>query len=167
MKGYKRVKIVGIKSSLEDKRDTKNLIIKIISYIILFVLFISLITYFLFFRKEKNDITELNKKLSLLNTTTKINETVEKTDKIIDLNEEIKKYEKTIRKIGIKEIREFRQLNNEGILYDRDKYNRSEHPDISVVMTTHNQAHCVHKAIRSIQNQSLKNLEIIIIRGLW
>ena len=26
----------------------------------------------------------------------------------------------------------------------------------------HNQAHCIHKALRSIQNQSLKNIEIII-----
>ena len=25
-----------------------------------------------------------------------------------------------------------------------------------------NQAHCIHKALRSIQNQSLKNIEIII-----
>ena len=163
MKGYKRAKIVEIKPSYENKTETKCLIIKIISYIILFALFVSFIIYILFFRTEKNDITELNKNHSLLNTTIMINEIVEKTDKIIDLNEEIKKYEKTIRKIGIQEIREFRKLNNAGILYDRDKYKRSEHPDISVVMTTHNQAHCVHKAIRSIQNQSLKNLEIIIV----
>ena len=27
----------------------------------------------------------------------------------------------------------------------------------------YNQAHCIHKEIRSIQNQSLKNIEIIII----
>jgi glycosyltransferase involved in cell wall biosynthesis len=137
-----------------------------ISYIVLFVLFAlfgSLIIYFLFFRTEKNYISELNQNHTLLNTTIMINETIEKTEEIIDLNKEITKYEKTLRKIGIEEIREFRKLNNEGILYDRDKYKRSEHPDISVVMTTHNQAHCVHKAIRSIQNQSLKNLEIIIV----
>ena len=163
MKGYKRAKIVEIKPSYENKTETKCLIIKIISYIILFALFGSLIIYFLFFRTEKNYISELNQNHTLLNTTIMINEIVEKTDKIIDLNEEKKKYEKTIRKIGIQEIREFRKLNNAGILYDRDKYKRSEHPDISVVMTTHNQAHCVHKAIRSIQNQSLKNLEIIIV----
>ena len=30
-------------------------------------------------------------------------------------------------------------------------------------MTNYNQFHCIHKSIRSIQNQSIKNLEIIII----
>ena len=163
MRGYRKAKIVEIKSSSEDKRENKYLTIKIISYIIFFALFVFLIICFLFFRTEKNFITELNKNHTLLNITIMTNETIEKTDEIIDLNKEITKYEKTLRKIGIEEIREFRKLNNEGILYDRDKYKRSEHPDISVVMTTHNQAHCVHKAIRSIQNQSLKNLEIIIV----
>jgi len=155
MKGYKRAKIVEIRSTLDDKRGDKILIIKIILYIILFALFASLIIYFLFFRTDKTQ--------SLLNTTIMTNETEEKADKIIDLNKEIKKYIKTIRKIGLEEIREFRKINDDGILFDREKYNRSEHPDISVVMTTHNQAHCVPKAIRSIQNQSFKNLEIIIV----
>ncbi len=36
-------------------------------------------------------------------------------------------------------------------------------PDITVVLTIFNQAHCLHKALRSIQNQSIENLEIIII----
>ncbi len=30
-------------------------------------------------------------------------------------------------------------------------------------MTVYNQAHCLHACLRSIQNQSLKNIEIIII----
>ena len=30
-------------------------------------------------------------------------------------------------------------------------------------MTVYNQAHCLHKCLRSIQNQSIKNIEIIII----
>lgn len=166
MKGYKRAKIVGIKSSLEDKGETKNLIIKIIPYAIIIALFSSLIIYFLFFRSKNNDKIDINEKYSLLNTTKNNNERIEEkeeTNKNIDLNEKIKKYERTLRIIGKDEISEFRQMNNEGILYDRDNYKRSEHPDISVVMTVHNQAHCVHKAIRSVENQSLKNLEIIIV----
>ena len=30
-------------------------------------------------------------------------------------------------------------------------------------MTIYNQAHCIYKGLRSVQNQSLKNIEIIII----
>ena len=43
------------------------------------------------------------------------------------------------------------------------KYNKSLAPDVSVIMTIYNQAHCIHKGLRSIQNQSIKNIEIIII----
>ena len=74
MKGYKRAKIVGIKSSLEDKGETKNLIIKIIPYAIIIALFSSLIIYFLFFRSKNNDKIDINEKYSLLNTTRNNNE---------------------------------------------------------------------------------------------
>ena len=33
---------------------------------------------------------------------------------------------------------------------------------VSVILTVSNQAHCIHKGLRSIQNQSLKNIEIIV-----
>ena len=36
-------------------------------------------------------------------------------------------------------------------------------PVITIIITVYNQAHCLHTCIRSIQNQSIKNLEIIII----
>ena len=38
-----------------------------------------------------------------------------------------------------------------------------ENPDITVVLTMHNQAHCIHKALRSIQNQSVKSIEILVM----
>jgi surface polysaccharide O-acyltransferase-like enzyme len=40
---------------------------------------------------------------------------------------------------------------------------KSEKPDISIIITVHNLAHCIHKCIRSIQNQSIGNLEMIIV----
>ena len=49
------------------------------------------------------------------------------------------------------------------ILTDFKKYKRSETPDMTIIITLYNQAHCISKAIRSVQNQSLKNIEIIII----
>lgn len=40
---------------------------------------------------------------------------------------------------------------------------KSNNPDISVIITIHNQAHCFYKCLRSVQNQSIKNLEIIFV----
>ena len=53
-------------------------------------------------------------------------------------------------------------MNSENILFDRIKYPKSESPDVSIIVEASNQTHCCHKAIRSIQNQSLKNIEIIV-----
>ena len=79
-----------------------------------------------------------------------------------NLLQKIKKYEL---KINITEnnISEFRRINSENILLDKIKYNKTQYPDITVILIIYNQAHCIHKALRSIQNQSIKNLEIIII----
>ena len=42
-------------------------------------------------------------------------------------------------------------------------FQKSEKPILTVIMTMHNQAHCIHKCLRSIKNQSIKNIEILII----
>jgi glycosyltransferase involved in cell wall biosynthesis len=68
-----------------------------------------------------------------------------------------------LKNIDEKEINDFRTINDNNILLDKTYYNRSEHPDISIIVTVYNQDHCIHKALRSIQNQSIKNLEIIAI----
>ena len=61
------------------------------------------------------------------------------------------------------EIKEFRKINSQNILLDKKKYKKNENPDLSIIITIYNQGHYIHKCIRSIQNQSFKNLEIIII----
>ena len=48
-------------------------------------------------------------------------------------------------------------------MLDKKKYSKVNNPIISIIITVFNQFHCIHKSIRSIQNQSIKNLEIIII----
>ena len=79
-----------------------------------------------------------------------------------NITEEIEQFVRSLKKVDENEILEFRKNNSDNILYDKTKYKRSENPDISVILTMSNQAHCIHKALRSIQNQSLKNIEIII-----
>ena len=93
-----------------------------------------------------------------------INEVNPESPKNLSMNitEEIENFVKTRRKITPKEISDYRLLNSENILFDNIKYRKSESPDVSIILTVSNQAHCIHKALRSVQNQSLKNIEIII-----
>lgn len=84
---------------------------------------------------------------------------INKTKKI----KQIKRFEKSLKKIKENEIQTFRLINSNNILIDKKKYSKSDNPDITVVLTMFNQAHCIHKALRSIQNQSLKNIEILVI----
>ena len=76
---------------------------------------------------------------------------------------EILSYEKN-HTYSINTFYEFRKINRQNKLIDENsKFKKQRKPDITVIMTVHNQAYCLHKCLRSIQNQSLKNLEIIII----
>ena len=59
---------------------------------------------------------------------------------------------------------DFRKINSENKLLENSKeFKKSLNPDISIIITMYNQAHCIHKGLRSIQNQSFKNIEIIIV----
>ena len=59
---------------------------------------------------------------------------------------------------------DFLQINQENKLIEKNvKFKKSKRPDITVIITVYNKADNLHKSIRSIQNQSLKNVEIIIV----
>ena len=169
----------AIKIELNDKVIIPNLV-KVLIILIVIILIINI--YHLIalyfdvnkFEFEKN-ITESNNEhdnIKLFNddknpdnknvkTITEENqEPVRNTS--LNATEEIEKFVKSQRRITQKEIDDFRKLNSENLLYDRIKYKQSESPDVSIILTMSNQAHCIHKALRSIQNQSLKNIEIII-----
>ena len=64
---------------------------------------------------------------------------------------------------NIYEISKFREINIKDILIENNFYQKNENPDVSVIITVFNQANCFYKALRSVQNQSLKNIEIIIV----
>ena len=61
------------------------------------------------------------------------------------------------------DINEYYQICNEEKLISQEeiKYNRK--PLVSVIMIVYNKADVILKSLRSIQNQSLKNIEIIIV----
>ena len=64
---------------------------------------------------------------------------------------------------NIAKIRKFRQINSDNHLNGQISNLKNKQPDISVIITTYNQVNCFYKALRSVQNQSFKNIEIIII----
>lgn len=115
--------------------------------------------------KNESEMNIVQTNMILNNSITEKNNSAENISnaKERNLTDEIIKYEDSLRSITEDEIAEFHELNNLYILFDKTKYERKENPDISVVITVRNQAHCIGKAIRSVQNQSLKNIEIIIV----
>lgn len=105
-----------------------------------FFIIIIIIVYFIMFNIEKYKKEKFNRDLLL-----KINDFEKKSN------------------ISEFDIKEFRRINSNNILLDKKKYSKVNNPIISIIITVFNQFHCIHKSIRSIQNQSIKNLEIIII----
>ena len=63
----------------------------------------------------------------------------------------------------ISEMKKFREINCNDILLDNKDLISNKNPDVSVIITLYNQANCFVSSLRSVQNQSLKNIEIIII----
>ena len=149
MKGYQKLKISESKQVQENKILNINFKGKFMTILISIIIIFANIFFAFFYIYKYMNINETKNALE--------NKEVE------NFNEKVTNYEKTLREISEEEIEEFRAINSFGYLFDRAKYKRSEHPNVTIIITLRNQAHCIHKAIRSVQNQSLKNIEIIIV----
>ena len=86
----------------------------------------------------------------------------------------IKNYEKSYKKSFIysffvenevTKIKKFWNTNVKNKLIENNiiKSNESKIPEISIIITVYNQEKCFYKALRSVQNQSLQNIEIILV----
>ena len=103
-----------------------------------------------------------------------INENNEKTNFDIKYKN-IEEFEKSISKSffstfffenELSEIKKYIKMNEKGLLINDNpliNFKRNNNPDVSVIITVYNQAECFYKGLRSIQNQSLRNIEIIIV----
>ena len=160
MKGYRRANISDSRSFQDTSTLScpfkKILLILIVISILLFT------SYFLFFFNDNNE-EEMYLEVKPFNQKPPNNNYLNSQKARANIYKEVQKYEKKLRKITKEEMADFRKINNLGILYDSNNYPLTDNPDVSIITTIHNQAHCIHKAIRSVQNQSLKNIEIIII----
>ena len=64
----------------------------------------------------------------------------------------------------LKRIYNFIKLNFNGILINnKQKLKKIENPKISIIITVHNGEGCLKIALRSVQNQDFKEIEIIIV----
>ena len=63
----------------------------------------------------------------------------------------------------LSQIKKYREINRKDLLINNSNFEKNEDPEISVIITVYNQANQFYAALRSVQNQSLKNIEIIII----
>ena len=60
-------------------------------------------------------------------------------------------------------VEEFYKINQKEKLIDKEKYFPSENPMISIILPVYNKKTELLRSLRSIQNQSFKNIEIILI----
>ena len=182
---FKRKRREKYKIKINSSFNNNSIInmVKLITLLIILFLIIYIFNSILLF-KEKQNFEKIKSNI-IMNKNNNIN--IQKTENIIienkenntenievinnisqsknislNITEEIEQFVQTLKKVDEKEIAQFRKDNSEKILYNKTECKRSENPDISIILTMSNQAHCIHKALRSIQNQSLKNIEIII-----
>ena len=143
MKGYRRINISDERSSSENSFFKDNP--KTIFLILIIIIIIITILVFVYITSEGQSESNMdiivhgeeNSKLDLNSNYGK--------SKVL---QDILNYKKNIRTITKTEMAEFRSMNNLNILYEQDKYTVSDTPDVSIITTIHNQAHCIYKAIR-------------------
>lgn len=66
----------------------------------------------------------------------------------------------------ISSIKKYWKINKSDKLIENNYMNfhqKNKNPEISVIITNYNQGHCIYKALRSVQNQLLQNIEIVIV----
>ena len=99
---------------------------------------------------------------------------IDKSSHLDPIYRSIENYEKSYKKSfmysffvenDVTKIKKFWNINvkNELIENNTIKNNGSKIPEISIIITVFNQEKCFYKALRSVQNQSLKNIEIILV----
>ena len=145
-KNFRKIKIL---SNYKKSRRRKYLETVIeIDHKIIIVFKIIFLIFFIYF-----DITLFTK--IKIKPITKVSQTI---------FNEMKSYEDMHKNISLEEVQEFRQYSRDKkFIEDSPNFQKSENPIITVIITMHNQAHILHKSIKSVQNQSIKNIEILII----
>ena len=141
------------------KKADNYYFIKKIKFFIIFIFFIFKI---LLYQSNKKDLKIILQKITDFRNNLK-NISIFKNYNFANTLKKINNFENNLKNISLEEIQEFRKNNSENKIICNLSFKKNNYPEISVIVTSHNQAHIIYKCIRSIQNQSIKNLEIILI----
>ena len=167
--------IIGRKSHTSKRKKFNfkmkyNILNSLITSLIIFFFFCIVYIFWLQINMEKGDLNlyKINNINNNINTNDEKKEVIDEEQKDVifesgKLTKEIMEFDESLPPISQKEISDFRKLISENKLLENKKYKVNNKPDITVIITMRNQAHCIHKAIRSVQNQSFKNIEILIL----
>ena len=143
-KNFKKVKISQSHQEYKRKKYSEGIIV--INYYIIIGLKVTLMFIFICYSISSFSKKKFPQKVS------------------DDIFNEMVSYVNAHNNITFEEIDSFRQFSREKKFIEQNpNFQKSENPILTVIMTMHNQAHCIHKCLRSIQNQSIKNIEILII----
>ena len=181
----KKKKVIFLK---EKKISNKKYQIKYIIHFILFIIFLIVICYYnkndlqyidilpktnFFYHKPKSIKEVFNcrrlfiDKVNITNDYIRYIRPVSSTNKTIEINkayQELKFDENYfIKRKDQYNFSEFRQFCDENSLLKFNKIIAKRRPLISVILPTYNNGEVILKSLRSIQAQSLKNIEIIIV----
>ena len=157
--GYKKIKYVKSKYILKEKKIQKKLFLKKIKpniQALLIFAFINLIIFLL-----------IKKALKLSKQNIKISNSQEYYAyyyKNLSLNYSTKNYRiKGIEPEDLKKYLDYMDKARLGIYLNKQNLKKIKNPKISIVISLYNRENYINSTIRSVQNQNLSEIEIIIV----
>ena len=171
--GYKRIKYISNKHkslSLKKDKERKELLFKWAKKIIqtFVILLFSILLFYLiinkFLKKSKNYTNNIN-----INNSNETQLQIEERNKIkeyLNLNLTYITRNYTIKEIPSNDLKKYRDYMDKaklGIFLYKQNLIKIENPKVSIVISLYNREDYINATIRSVQNQNIPELEIIII----
>ena len=161
--GYKKMNYAEFKYNNIRLREKKIKKEKVIKKIITIIKAFSIIIIILFLLKLV--IIKILNKNSQHNTNLPIETNIQKEkNKYLSLNYTTQNYTiKNITKEELKQYIEYMDKSKSGIFLNKKNLMKSKNPKISIIISVYNREDYINSTIRSVQNQNLPELEIVII----
>ena len=167
--GYKKMNYIDTKYiniSLREKKIKRKLLLKrIISIIQAFsLLFFILFLFYLVLKKLLKISKEIKHKINIATWPNMDNQLINNYYHNLSLNYTTQNYKvKRIPDEDLKIYLEYMDKSRLGIFLNRSNIKTVENPKVSIVISVYNREDYINSTIRSVQNQNLSEIEILII----